>query len=63
MELVFWWLLGVKRVVTKRVHVNTTLEDIREKGGEVASGTDSVYTRDGNGAFHSLSCVTHLLDE
>lgn len=50
-------------MVTKRVHVNTTLEDIREKGGEVASGTDSVYTRDGNGAFHSLSCVTHLLDE
>lgn len=50
-------------MVTKRVHVNTMLEDTKEKGGEVATGTDSVYTREGNGAFHSLSSVMHLLDE
>lgn len=37
----------MKRVVTKHVHVNTILEDIKDKDRQEGSGTDSVYTQGG----------------
>lgn len=42
LSLVCWWGLGMKRVVVKHVHMNTKLEDIKDKDGQKSSGIDSV---------------------